>query len=302
MEFVAVDVETANADLASICQIGLVKCQDGLLSDEWKTYVDPEDYFDPINVSIHGIDESVVIGSPAFPALAETLYSFLDSTVVVCHTHFDRVAIHQAAERYAIRSPDCIWLDSARVARRTWKEFAWRGYGLSNLCEFLGYHFNAHDALEDAKASAHIFLEAISMTGLDVSGWLKRIQQPINPEATKAAIKRDGNPEGDLYGEVIVFTGALSILRREAADMAANIGCRVDSGVTKDTTLLVVGDQDIKKLAGHPKSSKHRKAEKLSREGQLIRFIRESDFKEMVMLAEKSSMRQMESSENAIPR
>jgi len=95
MNFVAIDVETANADMASICQIGLVKCENGILSDEWKTYVDPEDYFDGINVSIHGIDESVVKGAPKFPELADTLRSYLEGTVVICHTHFDRVAMHQ---------------------------------------------------------------------------------------------------------------------------------------------------------------------------------------------------------------
>ncbi len=34
MNFVAIDVETANADMASICQIGLVKFENGILSDE----------------------------------------------------------------------------------------------------------------------------------------------------------------------------------------------------------------------------------------------------------------------------
>ena len=97
MDFVAVDVETANADRASICQIGLAKYEQGVLSQEWKSYVDPEDYFDDINVYIHGIDESVVKGAPTFPALADKLYSFLDTRVIVCHTHFDRVAMHQAA-------------------------------------------------------------------------------------------------------------------------------------------------------------------------------------------------------------
>jgi DNA polymerase III subunit epsilon len=79
---------------------------------------------------------------------------------------------------------------------------------------------------------------------------------------------------------------SLSIPRREAADLAAEIGCQVASGVNKDTTMLVVGDQDFNKLAGHQKSSKHRKAEKLALQGQSIRILKESDFKRMVMLAE----------------
>ena len=45
MDFVALDVETANPDMASICQIGAARYSGGILAEEWKTYVDPQDYF-----------------------------------------------------------------------------------------------------------------------------------------------------------------------------------------------------------------------------------------------------------------
>lgn len=288
MEFVAIDVETANADMSSICQIGLARFNKGQLVEEWKTYIDPEDYFDGINVSIHGINEKTVKGAPVIAGVSGEIYRFLDDHVSVCHTHFDRVAVQQAFEKYQLRHPRCRWLDSARVARRTWLDFAQRGYGLGNVCAFLGYEFTPHDALEDAKAAACIVNAAIEKTGLDIEGWLRRVKQPIDPSATgtEYAIKRDGNPDGPLYGEVLVFTGALEIPRREAADMAARIGCHVEPGVTKKTTLLVVGDQDIKKLAGHEKSSKHRKAEELIAKGQAIRILRETDFRELANLAD----------------
>ncbi len=289
MDFIAIDVETANADMASICQIGLVKYENGTLSYEWKTYVDPEDYFDIFNISIHGIDESVVKGAPKFPELADILQSYLEGAVVVCHTYFDRVAMKQASQRYGISAIKCIWLDSSRVARRTWEECAWKGYGLYNVCQILGYDFKHHDALEDAKAAAHILLSASNRSGLDIDGWLKRVCQPIDPTTSSSgsAIQRDGNPEGAFYGEVLVFTGALEIPRREAADIAASIGFQVASGVTKKTTFLVVGDQDIKKLAGHERSSKQRKAEELIRSGIPIRILKESDFKELARLSDE---------------
>jgi DNA polymerase-3 subunit epsilon len=173
MNFVAIDVETANADMASICQIGLAKYENGVLADEWKSYVDPEDYFDEINVSIHGINESTVNGAPTFLEIADTLRSYLQGTVVVCHTHFDRVAMYQAAHRYGISAPECTWLDSARVARRAWTECAWKGYGLYAVCKMLGHEFRHHDALEDAKAAAHILLAASNENGLDIAGWLR---------------------------------------------------------------------------------------------------------------------------------
>lgn len=286
MEFISIDVETANADMASICQIGAAHFVDGVLAEEWETYIDPEDYFDGINVSIHGIDETVIRGAPTFPKVAATLNQFLNNHVVVSHTHFDRVALHQAANRYDTVPPNCIWLDSARVARRAWSEFASRGYGLSNVCQTIGYEFKHHDALEDAKAAGHILLAAMVRSGLSLEEWLHRVQQPIDLDkaGTGSAIKRKGRPEGPLHGEVLVFTGALEIPRHQAADMAANIGCQVAPSVTKNTTLLVVGDQDVQRLAGHAKSSKHRKAEDLILKGHPIRILRESDFQELVSL------------------
>lgn len=290
MNFVAVDVETANSDMASICQIGLAIYENGTLASEWNSLVDPEDYFDGINVSIHGIDVAADSGAPKLPEIAELVCKHMSGRVVVCHTHFDRVAIRQAFLKHSLSVPDCTWLDTALVARRTWEEFSWSGYGLKNVCDKLGYKFAHHDALGDAKASAHVLLAAICKTGIDLNGWLKRVGLPISlSNSSGKGAFRDGNPEGPLYGEVLVFTGALGILRREAAELAAKIGCTVADGVNKKTTLLVVGDQDVRQLEGMEKSSKHRKAEELILKGQAIRIIMESDFKELVILAVEST-------------
>jgi DNA polymerase-3 subunit epsilon len=68
------------------------------------------------------------------------------------------------------------------------------------------------------------------------------------------------------------------MVRSEAANMAAAAGCNVGDVVGKATTILVVGDTDIRKLAGHDKNSKHRKAEALFMKGQPIRILCERDF------------------------
>jgi DNA polymerase III subunit epsilon len=287
MQFVAIDVETANADMSSICQIGLAKFVDGHLSEEWSTLVDPEDYFDDVNISMHGIEPGMVKGQPKLPQIADRLGSMLEGTITVCHTHFDRIALGRAFGKYNLSPIATTWLDSARVVRRTWKDLAWKGYGLANVCSRIGYEFLHHDALEDAKAAGFVLLAALRESQLDLEQWHHRINQPIDPKnsSSGAAVQRDGNPEGDLYGEVLVFTGELELPRSEAADLAASVGCHVAAGVTKKTTIIVVGDQDITKLAGYEKSSKHRKAEQLIAEGRQIRIIRESDFKTLVRTA-----------------
>jgi len=87
--------------------------------------------------------------------------------------------------------------------------------------------------------------------------------------------------EGALYGETILFTGTLSLPRKQAADMAAKAGCDVVNNASKKVTMLVVGIQDTKKLNGYEKSSKHRKVEALISKGCEIQILSERDFSEV---------------------
>ena len=134
--------------------------------------------------------------------------------------------------------------------------------------------------------AAEIVLRASEKMCLGIEDWFIELgQYERNPISKKYdPIRRDGNKEGSLFGEVLVFTGCLQMVRREAADLAAAAGCTVQSTVTKETTVLVVGDQDIDRLAGHEKSAKHRKAEALIEAGQPIRIVQESDFLQLCLI------------------
>jgi len=279
MNFVALDVETANASLASICQVGIVRFENGHIADKWSSLVDPEDFFDGMNISIHGIDEDDVAGAPTFHQASSEISQRILGQTVVTHTSFDRSAIAQACGKYGLAPPECAWLDTARVARRTWPDVAHSGYGLGSLAQRFGIEFQHHDALEDARAAGMILLRAIEDSGLDIGALLEHSTQRIKQHHAQA-----GNPDGRLFGEIAVFTGTLSMSRRDAAELASRAGCEIADGVTKHTTLLVVGDQDICKLAGHEKSSKHRKAEKFIADGQNIRILAEKDFAAIVSM------------------
>lgn len=175
------------------------------------------------------------------------------------------------------------WLDSAKVVRRTWEEFAYSGYGLSKITQHLGITFNHHNALEDAIAAGKVMLNAIENSEIELIDWVSRVKKPIKDYANgSSTIKLEGNTEGPLYGENIVFTGTLFISRAEAAKIAADLGCNVSNSVTKKTTMLVVGTQDDFKLAGYAKSSKHRKAEEIIKKGHELRILSEDDFKSLI--------------------
>ena len=253
MDFVAIDVETANADRASICQIGIVAFENGSVKESWQSLVNPEDYFDDFNTSIHGIDQRAVKGAPTFPLIYGTVRKLLADAVVASHSPFDQIALARVMAKYDLETFECVWLDTARVVRCAWPEFSQRGYRLANVATKLGISFVAHNAEEDARAAGEILAYAIKETGVTIGEWLDRVRRPINPPGPRIAAARiaaDGNPEGHLYGEVVVFTGALTIPRRLAAQIAADAGCKVAPSVGESTTLLVIGDQDIRRLAG----------------------------------------------------
>ncbi len=69
--------------------------------------------------------------------------------------------------------------------------------------------------------------------------------------------KRVGNPDGPLFGEVVVFTGDMRMPRGELAAISSAAGCRLDENVTKSTTILVLGVRDS---AYEGNSAKHDKA------------------------------------------
>lgn len=278
MDFVAIDVETANPDLASICQVGVVTFRDAKPSHTFQALVNPEDEFSPVNVSIHGIDEASVSGCGTFPVAMESVRPLLSGKIVVSHTAFDRLSLARAIEKYQVPTIECRWLDTANVVRRTWKQFAKSGYSLANVAAWCGIEFVHHRADEDARVAGEILVRAVAETGLSVEDWLVRTQQPIDPASASSRTRRVGNPQGPLVGEVVVFTGALTIPRGKAIDLAASAGCDVEPSVTRKTTLLVVGDQDLRSLAGHQKSAKHRKAESLILAGQPLQILGETDF------------------------
>ena len=179
MKFVAIDVETANQDVATICQIGVVTFDQGRVLEAWETLVNPEEYFDPFNIAIHGITEASVRHAPTFPEVFEELHFRLSKQIVVSHTAFDKTALSRVSKKYALPGIRCSWFDSARVVRHTWPQFARRGYGLKNITQWLGIECDHHNAVEDARAAGAVVVEAMRETGLEVADLLKRAKKPI---------------------------------------------------------------------------------------------------------------------------
>jgi DNA polymerase-3 subunit epsilon len=276
--FIALDVETACSDAGSICQIGLACVLPDNRIHTFSTLVNPGTRFDPFNVRLHGIGPDHVSGALRFDELLDHLFPLLARHHLVQHSNFDKQALNAACRSCGREPPEFRWADSVTIARRAWPELLGNGgHGLGNLKRALGLDFNHHDAGEDARAAALVVLHAESQLNLTFEELIKPARKNH-----RAAITREGDPAGALSGSVVVFTGALSMSREEAAAVAARVGMDVKSSVTNKTTYLVVGDQDLNVLAGHTKSSKHRRAEEMQNAGHPIQIVGETEFGALV--------------------
>ena len=159
--FIALDVETACSDAASICQIGLACVQADNQIQTFSMLVNPGTRFDPFNIQLHGIGPDHVAGAPRFPDALGVLLALLTRHHLVQHSNFDKQAVTAACGFCGIATPNFRWSDSVTIARRAWPELKGNGgHGLANLKRTLNLQFHHHDAGEDARAAALVVLHA----------------------------------------------------------------------------------------------------------------------------------------------
>lgn len=111
-------------------------------------------------------------------------------------------------------------------------------------------------------------------------------------EGTNTAPDPDADPDHPLWGQQVVFTGALGMSRQSAKDRAAAHGATPSSRVGPSTTLLVLGDgfrsEDLVQAAAgtlYPGALAHRKAREALRrrsQGQHLELLSEPEFLQML--------------------
>lgn len=163
LDFTAVDVETANDNWGSICQIGAVRFREGqeTASRSWLCTPPPGlEHFADINVSIHGITADDVKGAPAFADAAKELFDFLGGDVLVAHNaQFDSTALRSGLLSAGAEVPTVPLACSLALSRDASKAkvISVRNHKLPTVAAHLSApDFSHHDATEDARAAGEI--------------------------------------------------------------------------------------------------------------------------------------------------
>lgn len=177
--FFALDVETANHDRGSICQIGVACVRPDNSITTWVTHVDPlvERW---VFTWLHGISAGTVQGAPTFAEVLPVLQDALNGATVYQHSGFDRSAVAAACGNCGLPVPPWDWRDSVHVARTAWPELRGNGgHGLASLKQHLGLEFEHHDAGEDARAAAEVVLRAEGIQPLRAEAPVQDARNPI---------------------------------------------------------------------------------------------------------------------------
>lgn len=301
MRFAALDFETANSYIGSICAIGLAIVEDGSIVNKKYWLIKPHkdyNYFDPFNVMIHGITENMVKTAEEFDFIyKKELLPLIQNLIIIAHNaSFDMSALRHVLDLYQIEYPEVQYLCTYKAALKTWDGL--ENYKLDTISKFLNFEFEHHNAEQDALACANILLAILNKNRLNNINQLSDIiglkigqlySNGYNPCSIRSSYRIDCSmitPEteefdtdNDFYSKKVVFTGTLlSMSRKEAMQRVVNVGGVISDTLTEDTDFLVMGMQDYSKFADGQESSKTKKAKSLISKGRKIQIIDEKDF------------------------
>jgi len=169
MKVVCIDFETANRHYCSACSVGIAVIENGALTDSRYWMIKPHksyNYFDRMNVSIHGITPDSVKSEHEFDYVYKELAPFLENAVLAAHyAVFDMSVLKKSMEVYEIECPNLYYICTRNIAKKIWKLDS---YKLNVVSENLFYRFTHHNALEDALACGNILIKGMAEKGIFV--------------------------------------------------------------------------------------------------------------------------------------
>jgi DNA polymerase-3 subunit epsilon len=295
MDFIAIDFETANFKRSSACSVGIAVVKNGEIEKTYSYLIKPfPNYFEPINVGIHGIKPDMVKNSPTLQELWAEIYPIVRGKPLVAHNApFDKSVLRSSIEAYDMECPNFEFYCSHKISKSLLPGLT--NYKLSTVCQKLDIALNHHEALSDAEGCAKIVLELAKQNNVRsidelnqmVTSGKKKISVPNDsPSALfslnvlNSMVKDDDHP---FSRKVVVFTGRLKKLpRRDAESIVSRLGGIPKASVVGNTSYLVVGIQEQTKNSG--KSGKELKAEELVQKGGDLEILDEDDFIKLVCL------------------
>ena len=163
-DFVVFDIETTGFSKVNdrIIEIGAVKVSSGEIVDRFSTFVNPKIPI-PYNITqLTSINDEMVIDAPAIEDALLEFMEFSKDTVLVAHNaSFDMGFIIQNAQILGLTN-EFTYIDTVGLSRILLPNLS--RYKLNSVAKALGVSLeNHHRAVDDAEATAEIFLRLVLM-------------------------------------------------------------------------------------------------------------------------------------------
>lgn len=173
MKYVVFDVETPNARNDRMSSIGICVLENGKITEEFYTLINPETYFNAFNVALTGITPESVKDAPTFSEIFEKIKPIMESGLLVAHNApFDMSVLSKCLRDYGIFwKPSLDYLCTCKIARRILPDLPSKK--LNSLCDYFGIELDHHNAMSDARAAAKLFAEYEKL-GVRVENFIAR--------------------------------------------------------------------------------------------------------------------------------
>lgn len=162
--FVVFDIETTGLypEKDKVTEIGAVRIEDGLITDTFSTFVNPGIPIPDFITRLTGITDDMVAGAPVMEQALDGFLAFAGTLPVVAHNAaFDTGFIRHNARLFG-RSFDNAVIDTLQLSRNMFPELG--KYKLNIVAKHLGIKLeNHHRAVNDAEATARIFLKCLNI-------------------------------------------------------------------------------------------------------------------------------------------
>lgn len=158
--FICFDIETTglSAKRDKITEIGAVKVVNGVVTDTFSTFADPEMPIPARITELTGITDSMVKGAPSQAEAVSAFLEFADGNILVAHNApFDTSFIRAACENMG-REYTCTSIDTVVICRKILPDL--KKAKLDAVAKYLRLgDFNHHRATDDAEMLSRIFIE-----------------------------------------------------------------------------------------------------------------------------------------------